>query len=61
MILFRFMQDNCVKFVRIQESVFADVPYNFLIGADGLIFEGRGFNRIAINTTTTRGGKSITQ
>lgn len=29
-----------------------DVPYNFLIGSNGLIFEGRGFNRAGLNMST---------
>ncbi|KAL5278060.1 PGLYRP3.2 family protein [Megaselia abdita] len=45
-----FNKASCSKICReIQETSFLkgfpDIPYNFLIGSDGLIYEGRGWNK----------------
>ena len=40
-------QTDCVslvKSIQTQDSSLDDIPYNFLIGGDGNIYEGRGFN-----------------
>lgn len=29
---------------------FADIPYNFLVGGDGFVFEGRGFDIMGAHT-----------
>ena len=40
-------QNDCistVKSIQTQDSSLDDIPYNFLIGGDEKIYEGRGFN-----------------
>lgn len=33
-----------MKSIQFQDPVLDDIPYNFLIGGDGRIYEGRGFH-----------------
>ncbi|XP_070499680.1 uncharacterized protein [Chironomus tepperi] len=35
---------SVVKSIQIQDAALDDIPYNFLIGGDGNVYEGRGFN-----------------
>ena len=35
---------SLVKSLQTQDSSLDDIPYNFLIGGDGNVYEGRGFN-----------------
>lgn len=42
-----FLQDDCVarvKSIQRHDASLDDIPYNFLIGGDGNVYEGRGFN-----------------
>lgn len=35
---------SLLKIIQTQDSSLDDIPYNFLIGGDGNLYEGRGFN-----------------
>jgi hypothetical protein len=55
--IFNF-QDNCksrVKNIQISNSHLQDIPFNFLIGGDGNVYEGRGFEFQGQHTANVNG------